>query len=76
MALLMRESVANSEQSHAHGEKLKEDGKGEQNQQGRPALHGELDGELLSPASPAQKIQGKPKDDQVQGLTFTGECWD
>lgn len=51
-------------------------GKGEQNQQGRPALHGELDGELLSPALPAQKIQGKPKDDQVQGLTFTGERWD
>lgn len=26
MALLMREAVANSEQSHAHGEKLEEDG--------------------------------------------------
>lgn len=51
-------------------------GKGEQNQQGQPALHSELDRELLSPASPAQKIQGKPKDDQLQGLTFTGRCWD
>lgn len=51
-------------------------GKGEQNHQGRPALHSELDGELLFPALPAQKIQGKPKDNQVQGLIFTGECWD
>lgn len=55
MALLMKEPVANSEQSHEHGRSWKKTGKGrtslrQHKQQGQFVLHSELNQEQLFPA--------------------------